>query len=167
MRVCVCVCVHLICVNSFSPLFVSVFHVRDFLSVPGDSWVQVHGWEFFHSCSVTQLCLTLCNPMDCSSPGSPVHGISWAKILEWVAISFSRGSNPCLLYLVPCQWILYWLSHRGNPSVRMGLHTLEDMASLGLQKQLPLSNWFPALKSLKFKSLLLSLSLWVYTFEKQ
>ena len=40
-----------------------------------------------------QLCLTLCNPMDCSLPGSSVHGILQARILEWVAISFSRGSS--------------------------------------------------------------------------
>ena len=42
---------------------------------------------------VTELCLTLCNPMDCSPPGSSIHGISQARILEWVAISFSRGSS--------------------------------------------------------------------------
>ena len=42
---------------------------------------------------VTQLCLTLCDPMDCSPPGSSVRGILQAKILEWVAISFSRGSS--------------------------------------------------------------------------
>ena len=39
------------------------------------------------------VCPTLCNPMDCSLPGSSVHGISQAKILEWVAVSFSRGSS--------------------------------------------------------------------------
>ena len=39
---------------------------------------------------VAQLCLTLCDPMDCSPPGSSVHGISQARILEWVAISFSK-----------------------------------------------------------------------------
>ena len=33
------------------------------------------------------------NPMDCSPPGSPVHGISYARIVEWVAVSFSRGSS--------------------------------------------------------------------------
>ena len=44
---------------------------------------------------VTQLCLTLCDPMDCSPPASYVHGISQVRILEWVAISFSRGfSRP-------------------------------------------------------------------------
>ena len=40
-----------------------------------------------------QLCLTLCDPMDCSPPGSSAHGISQARILEWVAMSFSRGSS--------------------------------------------------------------------------
>ena len=42
---------------------------------------------------VTKSCLTFCNPMDCSPPGYPVHGIILARILEWVAISFSRGSS--------------------------------------------------------------------------
>ena len=42
---------------------------------------------------VTQSCLTLCNPMDCSLPRSSVHGIFQARVLEWVAISFSRGSS--------------------------------------------------------------------------
>ena len=41
-----------------------------------------------------QLCLTICDPMDCSPPGSSVHGILQARILEWVVISFSRGSPP-------------------------------------------------------------------------
>ena len=36
---------------------------------------------------------TLCHPMDCGLPGSSVHGIFQARILEWVAISFSRGSS--------------------------------------------------------------------------
>ena len=42
---------------------------------------------------VTQSCPTLCDPMDCSLPGSSVHGIFQASVLEWVAISFSRGSS--------------------------------------------------------------------------
>ena len=42
---------------------------------------------------VTRSCLTLCNPMDCSLPGSSVHGIFQARVLEWVAISFSWGSS--------------------------------------------------------------------------
>ena len=42
---------------------------------------------------VTQSCLILCDPMDCSPPGFSVHGILQARILEWVAIPFSRGSS--------------------------------------------------------------------------
>ena len=42
---------------------------------------------------VTQSCLTLCDALDCSLPGSSVHGIFQAIVLEWIAISFSRGSS--------------------------------------------------------------------------
>jgi len=42
---------------------------------------------------VAQLCLTLCDPMDSSLPGSTVHGIFQARTMEWVAISFFRGSS--------------------------------------------------------------------------
>ena len=44
-------------------------------------------------CSATQLCLTLCNSMDCSPPDTSVHGIFQARILEQVAISYSRGKE--------------------------------------------------------------------------
>ena len=47
---------------------------------------------FFIVVLVAQLCLTLCDPMDGSPPGSSVHGIFQARILEWVAISFSNNS---------------------------------------------------------------------------
>ena len=43
---------------------------------------------------VAQLCLTLCDPTDCSLPGSFVHGILQTRILEWVAMPSSRGSSP-------------------------------------------------------------------------
>ena len=42
---------------------------------------------------VAQSCPTLCNPMCCSLPGSSIHRIFQARVLEWVAISFSRGSS--------------------------------------------------------------------------
>ena len=42
---------------------------------------------------VTQSCPTLCNPRDCSLPGSSVHGILQTRMLEWVVIPFSRGSS--------------------------------------------------------------------------
>ena len=44
-------------------------------------------------CVCAPLCPTLCNPMDGSLPGSSVHGIFQARILEWIAISSSRGSS--------------------------------------------------------------------------
>ena len=44
-------------------------------------------------CSIDKLCLTLCDPIDCSPPGSPIHGILQARILEWVAMPSSRGSS--------------------------------------------------------------------------
>ena len=53
-------------------------------------------------CSVTQSCPTLCNPMDYSPPGSSVHGISQARILEGVAVSFFRGSSQ------PRDWTQGW-----------------------------------------------------------
>ena len=40
-----------------------------------------------------QLCPTLCNPMDCSPPGSSVHGIFQARVPEWLAIAFSNGND--------------------------------------------------------------------------
>ena len=43
---------------------------------------------------VAQSCPTLSDPMDCSPPGSSVHGVFQARVLEWGAISFSRGSSP-------------------------------------------------------------------------
>ena len=47
---------------------------------------------YMYAYSIAQLCLTLCNPMDCSPPGSSIHGILQVRILEWVTIRFSRGS---------------------------------------------------------------------------
>ena len=60
-------------------------------------------------CSVAQLCLPLCDPMNCSSPGFSVRGILQARILEWVTTSSSResswpqGSSPPLLHLLHWQ----------------------------------------------------------------
>ena len=68
-------------------------------------------------CLVTQSCPTLCDPIDCSPPGSSPYGISKARILEWVSIPFSRGSSqprikPCLLHW---QAYSFLLSHQGSP----------------------------------------------------
>ena len=53
---------------------------------------QILHWTKSES-EVAQSCPTLCDPMDCSLPGFSVHGIFQARVLEWVAISFSRGSS--------------------------------------------------------------------------
>ena len=61
---------------------------------------------------------TLCDPMDCSPPGSSIHGISQARILEWVAISFSRGSSwPRDWTPISCisRQILYYWGTREAP----------------------------------------------------
>ena len=50
-------------------------------------------WITMKWSEVAQSCPTLCNPMDCSLPGSSVHGIFQARVLEWIAISFSKGSS--------------------------------------------------------------------------
>ena len=65
------------------------------------NWCSQYGEQYGHFSKksrtsiseVTQSCSTLCNPMDCSLPGSSVHGIFQARILEWIAISFSRRSS--------------------------------------------------------------------------
>ena len=81
-----------------------------------------------HMCVlVAQSCLTLCDPVDCSPPGSSVHGILQARILEWVALSSSRGSSwprdqICISCLLHCRWMLYLLSHWGSPMKTLAMY---------------------------------------------
>ena len=63
----------------------SLLYQLDFNSVYLSSW-------YMCVCLVAQSCLTLCDPLDCSPPDPSVHGIFQTRILEWVAISFSKGS---------------------------------------------------------------------------
>ena len=73
---------------------------------------------FRYESEVAQSCPTLCDPMDCSRLGSSIHGIFQARILEWVAISFSSGSSQPrdqtrVSFIVGrC---FYRLSHQGGP----------------------------------------------------
>ena len=62
-------------------------------------------------CPFVLLCPTLCDPMDCSTPGTSVHGISQARIPEWVAISSSRGSSP-LRDWTSVSWIGRWILYQ-------------------------------------------------------
>ena len=90
-------------------------------------------------CACAQMWPTLCDLMDCGPQGSTVHGISQARILEWVAISFSRGSSQ------PRGWIwvacfLHWLadssqlSYLGSPphwGLQSSISTFTSTPSIG------------------------------------
>ena len=81
---------------------------------PGTHSEDQHADRGVDSKVVAQACLTLCDLMDCSLPGSSIHAIFQARVLEWVAISFSRGSstqgsNPGLPH---CWQTLYHLSQQ-------------------------------------------------------
>ena len=68
-----------------------------------------------------QSCPTLCDPMDCSLPGFSVHGIFQARVLEWVVISFSRGSSRPRDRTQVSRIVdrcFYPLSHQGSPFQR-------------------------------------------------
>ena len=85
---------------------------------------QIHSVRpllYVHVCSVFQLCPSLCNPMNCTLPGSSVHGVFWARILEWgcqflLQVIFpTQGLNLHLLCLLHWQANSLPLSHLGRP----------------------------------------------------
>ena len=97
-------------------------------------------------CMCTQSCLTLRDPMDCSLPGSSAHGIFQARILEWVAVSFSRGFSQSRDQIwISCigRWIHYhcanWEAHwKEWPGLNLPTHTpnsstLSTKVSSGLE----------------------------------
>ena len=90
--------------------------------------IIIHHMNNIQCSLVAQSYPTLCHPIDCNPPGSSVHGILQAQILEWLPIPFSRGifptqgSNPCVLL---CRQILYHLSHQIR-SVAQSCPTLCD-----------------------------------------
>ena len=69
--------------------------ISDFLMtrLPGGAPTAVPEFLLLPQVLVIQSCLTLCDPMDCSLPGSSIHGILWARILAWVTMPSSRGSS--------------------------------------------------------------------------
>ena len=118
----------------FHPL---AFHLASQWNTLTGGWGDARGeW----GCSVSQSCLTLCDPMECSPPGSSVHGIFQARILEQVAISFSRGEwgwvfipqplpwkklqllQVILPHIVLLLWVPWGLGLRGNNSLK-ALHS--------------------------------------------
>ena len=71
-------------------------------------------------CLVTQSCLTLCNPMDCSPLGSSVCGSLQARILKWVVLCFSRGSSWPIdqTHFLRCRQIFFLTEPPGKPILR-------------------------------------------------
>ena len=63
------------------------------MTMANKKWKDAQHLEELSESEVAQSCPTLCDPMDCSLSGSSVHGIFQARVLEWVAISFSMGSS--------------------------------------------------------------------------
>jgi len=104
-------------------------------------------WGWFCACVCvcvcvlcTQLCPTLCDLVDCSPPGSSVQGILQARILEWVAISYSRGSSrPREQTRFSCagRWILHHCTAR--EVVKLYLKSIEA----GCQEGKIRSSWKP------------------------
>ena len=85
-----------------------------------------------HACCVTKSCLTICDPMDCSPPGSSVHEIFLARILEQVAISSSKGSSqPRDQTHASCVFCI-------------GRKILYHQATTGIQISSYLQEWFPS-----------------------
>ena len=79
---------------NWSHLIVKIFIRKwDYYLWKGRESIKYWQWNCTAISEVAQSCLTLCDPMDCSLPDSSVHGIFQARVLEWVAISFSRKSS--------------------------------------------------------------------------
>ena len=74
-------------------------------------------YYFSAVCLVTQLCPTLCDPWTVAHQAPLSMGILQARILEWVPMPYSRGSNPCLPH---CRWILYHYSHKKFKNIAVG-----------------------------------------------
>ena len=120
------------------------YESQDFDAKPGLSILETSLRQFprahFNLVLVlaTLSCTTLCDPMDCSLPGSSIHGILQARILEWVSMSFSRGPSrfrtPTRISCISCmgrQILYHWAtseaSHHFMESLQAAwgcLHTL-------------------------------------------
>ena len=102
------------------------------LTSPSNYWTVNYLLFLFPMCThakLLQSCPTLCNSMDYSLPGSSVHGIFQARILEWIAISFSRGSSwPRDLTQVSC--------------LASGFFTTEPLGKPLFSSAHPLNQWF-------------------------
>ena len=89
----------------------SIVYKRKILEI---TKMPVTGWLVCRCCLVVKSCLTRCDSVDCSLPGSSVHGIFWARILVCAAISFSRGSSQprdgTHIFCIGRQVLYHWAS---------------------------------------------------------
>ena len=97
-------------------------------------WCNTPGIHLLGACAQSLSRVRLCDPMDCSLPGFSVHRISQARILEWVAISSSRGSSRLRgLTCISCigRWIVYHCTTWESPfSIKVvSLNSWEKNAS--------------------------------------
>ena len=117
---------------------------------PPNTWLFLFGiikqvfffFFFFSSLSAKslQLCLTLCNSMDCSPPGSSVHGILQARILKWVAMPSSRGSSwprdQTHIAYVSCigRQVVYHYCYLGSPFFQLywGISSVQSLSCVRL-----------------------------------
>ena len=87
-----------------------------------------------------QLCPTLCDPMDCSQPGSSVHGILQARILEWVVIPFSKGSSQIRdqtrVSCIAGRFLTVWATREVHWNLRKTKQEAGHMVGLVLRKAL-------------------------------
>ena len=105
------VCIYYIYIYRFMNIFIYVYlTLKQFLF-------------YQKSTKSRQSCPTLCNPMDCSPPGSSVHGISQARILEWVAMPSSRGSSCPRIKPTSLHWQVDSLPLRHQISLVIKLNT--------------------------------------------
>ena len=121
---------------SYLKVFVLIsvcFTKWDEVGFPPEKWVSRAAKILVRVCSFTESCPALCNPMDCIPPGASVHGILQAKILEWVPMSFFRGSSQprdkIHISCVSCidRQILYHCAAWEAPVHELGIiiHTLQ------------------------------------------
>ena len=121
--------------------------IKSYLS----TWLLTSSFLFFPNsccgcCLIAKLCPILCNPMDCSLPGSSVHGIFQARILERVAISSSRGSSwhrDWNLHLLPWQENCLLLSHRGSPPPPIPSLKKKNLNLVNAYKHFRRRQWHP------------------------
>ena len=123
------------------PLQVTQDWVSPFLPVS----ISLCSYPFPVICSLAKLCPTLQNPVDWSPPGSSLHGISKARMLECVAVFFSRRSSwtrdRTHVFCIGKQILHHWAIWEAHPSPRKGIQENESKEDEGRGGQLSIFSW--------------------------